>query len=42
MEEISLLELFEGIRKRFIWIIIAALLCGGIAFVASVFKELTK
>ena len=37
MEEISLLELFEGIKKRFIWIILAALLGGGIAFLASEF-----
>ncbi|MDO5018414.1 MAG: Wzz/FepE/Etk N-terminal domain-containing protein [Lagierella massiliensis] len=37
MEEISLLELLNGIKKRFIWIVLAAVLGGGIAFVANEF-----
>lgn len=37
MEEITLVELFNGIKKRFLWIVLAMALCGLVAFFANEF-----
>lgn len=42
MEEISLIELWDGIRKRLVWIILAALLGGVAAFALSRFVVAPK